>query len=73
MIILVEDRFRLDIQVVSSLHCLRFQRLSQSEHASALSLLHVRLAIFEQALPDESLAQQELDVFLRPALGRQSL
>jgi hypothetical protein len=33
----------------------------------------VRLAILEQTLPDESLAQQEFDVFLRPTLSRQSL
>lgn len=30
--------------------------LSQSKHTSAFSLLHMRLAVLEQALPDERLA-----------------
>lgn len=46
---------------------------SQCEHTRALSFLDVRLAVLEQTLPDKGLAQQELDVFLRPTLSRQSL
>jgi hypothetical protein len=30
---------------------------SQHKHSSAFSLLHVRLAVLEQALPDECLAE----------------
>lgn len=33
----------------------------------------MRLTVLEQALPDESLAQQELDVLLRPTLSRKGL
>lgn len=54
-------------------HVIPSARASQSKHTSALSLLHVRLTIFEQALPDERLAQQELDVLLRPTLSRKRL
>jgi hypothetical protein len=40
---------------VSSLHasCHTYVMRSQHKHSSALSLLHVRLAVLEQALPDE--------------------
>lgn len=33
----------------------------------------MRLAVLEQTLPDESLAQQQLDVLLRPTLSRKGL
>ena len=50
-----------------------FPRASQSKHPGAFSLLHMRLAVLEQALPDESLAQQEFNVLLRPALSWKGL
>lgn len=46
-----------------------FHSASQSKHTGAFSLLHMRLTVLEQALPDECLAQQEFDVLLRPALS----
>jgi len=54
-------------------HVFPFARASQSKHTSAFSLLHMRLTVLEQALPDKRLAQQELDVLLRPALSRKRL
>jgi hypothetical protein len=47
--------------------------VSQHKHSGAFSLLHVRLAVLEQALPDERLAEQKFNVFLCPALSWQSL
>lgn len=54
-------------------HVIHSTGASQSKHTGAFSLLHVRLTVLEQALPDESLAQQELDVLLRPTLSRKGL
>ena len=53
--------------------CHTYVMRSQRKHSGAFSLLHVCLAVLEQALPDERLAEQKFDVFFCPALSWQSL
>lgn len=62
------------LSVLSSRRSSSHRRLpSQGKRAGALSFLHMCLAVLEKTLPDERLAEQELDVFLSPVLGWQGL